>query len=119
MGLDIVELPFMEAGKGYEFDDMGKNYTILETLENAYRGSHTHPFNQYTFMLRGKASYVLDDGKRKEYMLKPGEIFTTPAGVPHILITDEETITFEWWDGPFEETKLKGLFDDLMETRIG
>ena len=69
MGLKIIELPFMKAGKGYEFDDMGKNYTILETLENAYRGSHTHPYNQYTFLLRGKARYLLDDGKRKEYHL--------------------------------------------------
>ena len=109
----------MEAGEGYEFDDMGKNYTILETLENAYRGSHTHPYNQYTFLLRGKARYILDDGERKEYWLQKHETFVTPAGVPHILLAEEETITLEWWDGPFEETKLTGLFEDLMENRVG
>lgn len=119
MGLKIVELPFMNAGKGYEFDDMGKNYTILETKENAYRGSHTHPFNQYTFLLRGKARYILDNGGREEHWLKQGEVFMTPSGVPHILLPEEDTITLEWWNGPFEESKLRGLFDDLMENRIG
>jgi len=32
---------------------------------------------------------------------------------------EEETITLEWWDGPFEETKLEGLFEDDMANRVG
>ena len=119
MGLEIIELPFSEAGKGYEFDDMGKNHTILETKANAYRGSHTHPYNQYTFLLMGKARYLLREDEVKEYWLKKGEIFVSKAGVPHILLPEEETITLEWWDGPFEETKLEGIFEDVMEGRVG
>lgn len=119
MGLEIFELPFSDAGKGYEFDDQGKNYTILVTKANAYRGNHTHPYNQYTLLLRGKARYLLHDEERKEFWLKKGEIFLTRAGIPHILLPQEDTITFEWWDGLFEESDVKGLFEDVMEGRIG
>jgi hypothetical protein len=47
MGLRIIKLPDSKTGKGYEFNDSGKNYTILETKANAHRGNHTHPYNQY------------------------------------------------------------------------
>jgi hypothetical protein len=48
-----------------------------------------------------------------------GKVFVTPSDVAHILLPEEDTITLEWWDGPFEESKLTGLFKDLMKERIG
>jgi quercetin dioxygenase-like cupin family protein len=119
MNLVIKELPFSEAGRGYEFDDEGRNHTVLETKSNAYRGNHTHPYNQYTLLLRGKARYLLHGGERREYWLKNGEVFVTEAGIPHILLPEEDTLTFEWWDGPFEDTKVQGLFEDVMDRRVG
>lgn len=65
MSLEIKELPFSEAGKGYEFDDEGRNHTVLVTKANAYRGNHTHPYNQYTLLLRGKARYLLHGGREE------------------------------------------------------
>ena len=119
MSLEIKEFPFSEAVRGYEFDDDGKNHTILETKANAYRGNHIHPYNQYTLLLRGRARYLLHEEERQEFWLKKGEIFTSKAGVPHILLPEEDTVTFEWWDGPFEATEVTGIFEDVMEGRVG
>jgi quercetin dioxygenase-like cupin family protein len=118
MGLKIIELPDSKAGKGYEFNDSRKNYTILETKANAYQGNHTHPYNRYTLLLRGKARYILHEDEREEYWLREGEIFLSKAGVPHILLPEKDTLAFEWWDGPFKATEVEGLFEDVLEERV-
>ena len=105
MGLEIIELPLSKAGKGYEFNDMGKNYTILETKANAYRGNHTHPYDQYTFLLRGKARYLLLEDKINEFWLEKGEIFVSKAGVPHILLPEKDTITLNGGMDPSRKPK--------------
>lgn len=119
MELEITELPTSKVGKAYEFNDSGKNHNILETQVNAYRGNHIHPHDQHTLLIRGRARYVLVQDERREFWLKEGEIFVTPAGVPHIMVPEEDTLTFEWWDGPFEYEEIQGLFKDLIEGRAG
>jgi mannose-6-phosphate isomerase-like protein (cupin superfamily) len=120
MVLDLEEWASSEAvGKAYGFKDSGKFHSILETKVGAYRGNHIHPYDQYTLLLRGRARYVLHDGERNEVELRPGEVFVARAGVPHILVPDEDILTFEWWDGDFVTEDVTGLFDDLTEGRVG
>ncbi|MDH5199819.1 MAG: cupin domain-containing protein [Candidatus Bathyarchaeota archaeon] len=93
---------------------------MLETRAGAYRGNHVHPHDQYTLLLRGRARYLLhEDGERREVELTEGEVFVARAGVPHILVPEEDTFTFEWWDGDFIAEEVEGLFDDVTRGRVG
>lgn len=108
-----------DVGIAYGFKHHGKFHGILETKVGAYRGNHTHPFDQYTLLLKGKAKYLLHEGKRREVELKVGHVFVCKAGVPHILVPEEEAFTFEWWDGDFIADDVFNLFEDITRIRVG
>lgn len=92
---------------------------MLETKKGAYRGNHTHPYNQYTMLLSGDATYVLYvDGEYVEKPMKQHEVVKVEAGVPHIMIVNEDITTFEWWDGEFI-AELCTQFPHLTEGRVG
>lgn len=110
---------FKGVGEGYGFNHEGRFYAILETRVGAYRGNHTHPHNQYTLLLSGRATYLKFEGGRREVPLTMGEVVEVKAGVPHILIVDEDALTFEWWDGDFIAEECTGLFEDLTRDRVG
>ena len=118
---DVREWSSPEAvGKAYGFEHHGKFHGILETRAGAYRGDHVHPHDQYTLLLRGRARYLLhEDGERREVELTEGQVFVARAGVPHILVPEEDTFTFEWWDGDFVAEDVMGLFDDVTRGRVG
>lgn len=108
------------VGKAYRFEHHGNFHGILETRVGAYRGNHVHPHDQYTLLLKGRARYLLhEQGKRREVELAKGEVFIARAGIPHILIPEEDTFTFEWWDGDFIAEEVRGLFDDVTRGRVG
>jgi mannose-6-phosphate isomerase-like protein (cupin superfamily) len=120
MGFEIDEWASPEAvGKAFRFKHHGKFHGILETRVGAYRGNHVHPHDQYTLLLKGRAKYVLYDGERREVDLVEGEVFVAKAGVPHILVPEEDAFTFEWWDGDFIADDVTGIFDDLTRDRVG
>ena len=120
MGFEINEWASPEAvGKAFGFKHHGKFHGILETRVGAYRGNHVHPHDQYTLLLKGRAKYVLYDGERQEVDLVEGEVFVAKAGVPHILVPEEDAFTFEWWDGDFIADDVTGIFDDLTRDRVG
>lgn len=39
--------------------------------------------------------------------------------MPHILVPEEDALTFEWWDGDFVAEDVKGFFDDITRDRVG
>ena len=120
MDFEIDEWASPEAvGKAFRFMHHGKFHGILETRVGAYRGNHVHPHDQYTLLLKGRAKYVLHDGERREVDLVEGEVFVAKAGVPHILVPEEDAFTFEWWDGDFIADDVAGIFDDLTRDRVG
>jgi mannose-6-phosphate isomerase-like protein (cupin superfamily) len=120
MSFEIDEWASPEAvGKAFSFMHHGKFHGILETRVGAYRGNHVHPHDQYTLLLKGRAKYVLFEGERREVDLVEGEVFVAKAGVPHILVPEEDAFTFEWWDGDFIADDVTGIFDDLTRDRVG
>ena len=120
MGFEIKEWgSFKKVGKGYSFKNNGKFYAILETKVGSYRGNHIHPHNQYSLLLSGKARYVEFDGVRKETPMKEGKVVKVKAGIPHILVPEEDVMTFEWWDGDFIAKDCSGIFNDLIKDRFG
>ena len=120
MTFEVNEWESPEAvGKAFGFKHHGKFHGILETRVGAYRGNHVHPHDQYTLLLKGRAKYVLFEGERREVDLMEGEVFVAKAGVPHILVPEEDAFTFEWWDGDFIAEDVAGIFDDLTRDRVG
>ena len=111
---------FEGIGKGYSFTRDGKFFSVLETKVGSYRGNHIHPHKQYTLLLSGRADYVvLEDGIEKIIPLKVGEISTVKAGVPHIMVVNEDILTFEWWDGDFIAELCEGEFEEYTKGAIG
>ncbi len=120
MGLKLEEWGgFEKVGEGYAFMRDERFHSLLETKKGAYRGNHVHPHDQYTLLLSGKGRYVKYEDGFKEIPLKIGDVFMVGAGVPHILVPEEDCITFEWWDGDFIQEDCEGLFDDLVRDRVG
>jgi hypothetical protein len=86
----------------------------------AYRGNHKHPYNQYTLLLSGKGKYVrYDNGLITEMPLIRGEVFRVEAGIPHVLIPEEDCFAFEWWDGEFVDQECQPIFGEYVDSRIG
>jgi len=120
MSLKVEEWgTFEEVGRGYGFKHGGRFYAILQTKVGAYRGDHTHPCDQYTVLLSGRAKYLKFDGGQHEVPLVKGEAVMIEAGVPHVLVVKEDALTFEWWDGDFEADGCRGIFEEITRNRVG
>jgi hypothetical protein len=58
--------------------------------------------DQHTLLLKGKGRYVFKvDGENVDNHLQEGAILDVPAGIPHIFLPDEDSLTVEWWEGDF------------------
>jgi hypothetical protein len=110
---------FDGVGRGFGFEQDGRFYSLLETKVGAYRGNHVHPYNQYTLLISGRGKYLFLDSTMREVRLRHGEIFRVQAGVPHILVPEEDCITFEWWDGNFVAKDCSAIFDEYTVSRVG
>jgi hypothetical protein len=85
----------------------------------AYRGNHKHPYDQHTLLISGKGKYIRYDGSITEVPLVKGEIVSVEAGVPHVMVPDEDCLAFEWWDGDFVDNECQPVFSEYVDTRIG
>jgi len=54
-----------------------------------------------------------------EYPLYENEVHLTPKGVPHVLIALENSILYEWWQGPYEAEDCPGVFDEYIKGLVG
>ena len=107
----------MGAGLGFHRD--GRFYTILETKKGSYRGNHTHPVNQYTLLISGRGRYVKKEGSLVEVPMCCGEVVRVEASVPHVMVPEEDCVTFEWWDGDFIAQDCQTIFDAYTVGRVG
>jgi hypothetical protein len=109
------------VGEGFNWKYKGSSYCILYTRSGMYRGNHTHPNKQYTLLLDGNGKYIFDvDGEEVSHPLKSQQVLEIPANVPHILLTDEDCLTVEWWDGLYESDEVPAFphYAKEMERRI-
>jgi len=98
------------VGHGFAGFYKGKFYAVLFTRAGSYRGNHVHPNKQSSILLSGKANYLQKIGD--ELITIPMEIgkqVDVDAGVPHILLAEEDILTVEWWDGEFKADPYKIL----------
>ena len=99
-----------DVGKAYGCLYRGKFYAVLLTYAGAHRGNHIHPNKQSSILLSGKARYVKKKGDELITIpLEVGRCVEVEAGIPHILLAEEDTLTFEWWDGEFKAEPYKVL----------
>lgn len=98
------------VGYGYGGFYKGKFYAILFTKAGAHRGNHIHPNKQSSILLSGKARYLVKQGDELVNIpMEVGKRVDVEAGVPHILLAEEDTLTLEWWDGEFKAEPYKIL----------
>jgi hypothetical protein len=90
------------VGEGHKWVYEGRFYSVLYTRGGMFRGNHIHPVNQHTLLLNGKGKYVFKvNGENEDHVLIEGGILDVPAGVPHIFLPEEDSLTVEWWEGDF------------------
>jgi hypothetical protein len=90
------------VGEGHKWVYDGRFYSVLYTRGGMFRGNHIHPVEQHTLLLKGNGKYVFKvEGENKDYVLVEGGILDVPAGVPHIFLPEEDSLTVEWWEGDF------------------
>jgi hypothetical protein len=41
------------------------------------------------------------------------------AGVPHVMVVEEDITTFEWWDGGFVADLCSGEFSEQTRGKVG
>jgi len=120
MGIELKEWGVFEGvGRGFGFKQDERFYSLLETKVGAYRGNHVHPFDQYTLLIAGRGKYLFLDSTLREVWLRQGEVFRVKAGVPHILVPEEDCVTFEWRDGDFIAKDCVAVFDEYTRSRVG
>lgn len=106
------------VGEAIGFTYKGKWYSLLYTKAGMYRGNHIHTVDQVSILLDGKGKYVFKvDGRNVEHTLVKGKPLHVPAGVPHILLPEEDSLTVEWWEGAFdaEEYDFPEFMDKVRE----
>jgi hypothetical protein len=102
------------VGKAYAGFFGGKFYSVLLTHAGHYRGNHIHPNTQSTILLSGKAKYVQKIGDDLVAIpMEVGKQIDVEAGVPHILLAEEETLTISGGTGssrksPTRSWRLRG-----------
>lgn len=104
------------AGVGYG-GQVGERWcSILETRGGSHRGDHTHTVDQFTVLLKGKASVVAYmGGEFRETPLRLDRVHMTPAGVPHVTLAYRDSVAYEWWDGASSMQPCGGLFKEVLD----
>ncbi len=41
------------------------------------------------------------------------------AGIPHVMVPEEDCLAFEWWDGDFVDNECQPVFGEYVDERIG
>lgn len=75
---------------------------------------HSHPNEQFTYMLEGTLHFWIGDDESKELDLGPGEVLHLPADVPHKAEALEDALTLDIFVPPREDW-LSGSDDYLRK----
>lgn len=117
---DILESPHVSEGPGRIAnspvpsifnDDRGeihrvrvghRRMNLLFSKKGVMRSGYLHPHVMKDFVVSGSVElWTLGQNATNKTIHKAGEYFTLDPYVPHILHFLEDTISLEFWDGPF------------------
>lgn len=87
-----------------------QHVALITSRPGAVRGNHVHRTDShYTYLLSGRCRYSqLVDGVVESCDMQAGDLVLTPAGVPHVIVFDEESVflafcTAERMGGRYQE----------------
>jgi quercetin dioxygenase-like cupin family protein len=76
-------------------------FALIEMEPNVPVAEHSHPNEQLGFILKGTFTFIIGGEKR---VLKPGDTYSIPAGVPHEgLAGPEGTVAVDIFSPPRED----------------
>ncbi len=105
-----------KAGSGYGGQVGDRWCAIIECKRGMNRGNHVHSFDQFTVLLKGREIVVMEvDGELVEVELKLDTVHRTPAGVNHLTVALDDSVAYEWWDGPSSMETCPGVFDEYLK----
>ena len=79
------------------FDPWKPGDYLLEIVSVKWGETRKQKFPQ----LEVKTQIADVDGENEDHVLVEGGILDVPAGVPHIFLPEEDSLTVEWWEGDF------------------
>ena len=86
-----------------------QHVALITSKPGAIRGNHMHQTDShYTYLISGRCRYYqVVNAVRESCWLEAGEMVLTPAGVPHALVFEEDSVflafcTAERWGGKYE-----------------
>lgn len=87
-----------------------RHVTLITCRPGAIRGNHVHQTDShFTYLLSGHGYYHQEvDGVPESCALQAGDLVLTPAGVPHAIFFDQESVflafcTAERGEGKYQE----------------
>ena len=95
-----------EAAKVGPYDDMPMLPEDLQLQVHLSRNDRPQPFHQIfakdtlLFLLSGNARLEMKDSPVARFVMKPGDCVYVPAGVPHRIVPDEESVMLRYKPQP-------------------
>lgn len=91
-------------GKIYKISIGNIYFNVLLRKKGTLLSGDSHPYTQYDLILKGEFEITLRrNDKDVVIRKKANEFFTIPPNIPHLFRSLTDTVTLEWWDGPFEQ----------------
>lgn len=102
----------------YRIEIGGIYFNLLTRKKGTLSSGDYHPYNQYDLILKGEFEITLRQNNRdKTIRKKANEFIVIPPKVPHIFKSLTDTVTIEWWGGPFEQ-KIYRPYRKLVDENI-
>jgi len=107
-------------GKIWRLEVDGKEYILMYTVKGEVRGGDFHKSVQHDFALKGRVFFIektcltCPDGKGENLrVVHPGQEIILAVGVPHMMVSFDESLVLEWLEGPFEKTYYRPFRDKI------
>ncbi|MCK5319770.1 hypothetical protein KAJ61_00085 [Candidatus Parcubacteria bacterium] len=93
-------------------------FNLMTRKKGTLLSGDFHPYTQYDLILKGEFKITLRKNKKDVVIKKKAnEFISIPPNTPHLFESLTDTITIEWWDGPFEQ-KIYKPYRKLVDENI-
>jgi len=89
-------------GEIYRIEIGDSYFNLMTRKKGTLLSGDYHPYTQYDLILQGEFEITMrENDKDVVIRKKSNEFFVIPPNIPHMFHSLTDTITLEWWDGPF------------------